>query len=487
LARDNLNKLCCSCRARASEALAKPPTVPGEFWQTDRLRDALDAWHMGRVIQAYRLHPWHGRPLSQEVVAAWVGLTQTQLSRLENGPPLHDLSKLIQWARVLRIPPRLLWFTMPSTARAAAAPVYEHAEREPAAEPVNSGTECERLDDMKRREVLRLMSMTGSLLAVAPMDGQFDWQGLDYAAEHPGRLDSATLDGYDQLNAHLWRAFSSSKAKSHVFPMVRQQLQVLNNALEETHGPATRQRLCALAGDLFQLAGEVFFDGDHYVEAAHCYTLAATASKEAEAFDLWACALTRHAFIGVYERQFAAASPLLDLASRLARRGDRALSTRHWVAAVRAQTLAGLGELDACQRSLDAAQQVEQLSGQVHTSGWLRFDSSRLPEERGACYVELRRPELAEPALTEAMRIDISMRRRGSVLTDIALVGAQRRDLDHLVSYASAALDAARQTGSAVVVRKLKTLQGELAAFRDDSHVRHLDEQITTLTRVTPN
>lgn len=85
------------------------------------------------------------------------------------------------------------------------------------------------------------------------------------------------------------------------------------------------------------------------------------------------------------------------------------------------------------------------------------------------------------------MRIDISMRRRGSVLTDIALVGAQRRDLHHLVFYASAALDAARQTGSAVVVRKLKTLQGELAAFRDDRHVRHLDEQITTLARVAPN
>lgn len=127
LARDNPNKLCCSCRERETDVLANPPTVPGGFWQTDRLRDALEAWHMGRVIQAYRVHSWHGRPLPQEVVGGWVGLTQTQLSRLENGPPLQDLSKLIQWARVLRIPPRLLWFKMPSTGPYVAAPASRRA------------------------------------------------------------------------------------------------------------------------------------------------------------------------------------------------------------------------------------------------------------------------------------------------------------------------------------------------------------------------
>ena len=34
----------------------------------------------------------------------------------------------------------------------------------------------------------------------------------------------------------------------------------------------------------------------------HCYTLAATASNEADAFDLWACAITRHAFIEMHEQ-----------------------------------------------------------------------------------------------------------------------------------------------------------------------------------------
>ncbi len=76
----------------------------------DRMRDALGSWHMGWVIAAYRTHPFHGRPLSQELVGSWVRLTQAQLSRIENGPPLKDLDRLTLWARTLRIPEQRLWF-----------------------------------------------------------------------------------------------------------------------------------------------------------------------------------------------------------------------------------------------------------------------------------------------------------------------------------------------------------------------------------------
>ncbi|HUR02168.1 MAG TPA: helix-turn-helix transcriptional regulator [Nonomuraea sp.] len=77
------------------------------------MRTALGQWHMGRVIAAYRNHPHHGRPLRQETVAVWVGVTQPQLSRIKNGPAVSDLGKLIQWAWVLDIPPGLLWFQVP--------------------------------------------------------------------------------------------------------------------------------------------------------------------------------------------------------------------------------------------------------------------------------------------------------------------------------------------------------------------------------------
>src|SRR5438067_1801446 len=98
LAQDNPATLCDPCRRRTRNTLVSAPEVPPNFWDTDELRDALAARHMGRVIHAYRRNPWHGQPLSQTVVAGWVGLNQTQLSRIETGTPPQDLAKLIQWA-----------------------------------------------------------------------------------------------------------------------------------------------------------------------------------------------------------------------------------------------------------------------------------------------------------------------------------------------------------------------------------------------------
>ncbi|HEY0688572.1 MAG TPA: helix-turn-helix domain-containing protein, partial [Kribbella sp.] len=267
------------------------------------------------------------------------------------------------------------------------------------------------IDDMNRRELLRLFSVTGTLLALPPTQTTMDVERLASTDDLAAALDAATVEEYAQLNSHLWRVFTLAPVKSQVLPLVRNHLDALSEGLRQPHGQAIRQRLCVLAADLFQLAGEIFFDGNHYTDAAHCYTLAATAGKEARAFDLWACALTRHAFIAVYERQFTHATPMLDLAATLARRGDPALSTRHWVAAVQAQTFASLGDLDGCQQALETAAQVQGLPGPVHNGGWLRFDGSRLAEERGTCYLALGRADLAETALTDALSGNLTSRR----------------------------------------------------------------------------
>ncbi len=61
------------------------------------------------------------------------------------------------------------------------------------------------------------------------------------------------------------------------------------------------------------------------------------------------------------------------------------------------------------------------------------------------------------------------------MLTNLAMVGALRRDPDQLVMYADAAVDAAKQTGSAGYVgRKLSSLKPQLKPFLEDSHIRPL-------------
>jgi hypothetical protein len=118
LARDNTSGRCAACQAAERDRVARPPVVPAEFWDNDALRRALDSRHMGRVIRAYRFHPYHGRhPLPQDVVAGWVGVTQGQLSRIEHGPAILHLDRLTHWAQVLAIPAEYLWFKLPDPGR----------------------------------------------------------------------------------------------------------------------------------------------------------------------------------------------------------------------------------------------------------------------------------------------------------------------------------------------------------------------------------
>jgi transcriptional regulator with XRE-family HTH domain len=92
------------------------------------MREALAARHMGKVIRAYRRHLWHGRSgLRQEEVAAWAGINQPQLSRIENGPAISHLDRLISWAGLLGIPQQYLWFDLPDTTVVEASPAATDA------------------------------------------------------------------------------------------------------------------------------------------------------------------------------------------------------------------------------------------------------------------------------------------------------------------------------------------------------------------------
>jgi tetratricopeptide (TPR) repeat protein len=345
-------------------------------------------------------------------------------------------------------------------------------ERYPVAIPI--------LDDMNRRELLRIMSIAGAMAAAGSVTDGIDWERIG-SSNDAGRLDSAAIDDLGALDNHLWRVFVLSRAKQSVLPLVRDHLHLLTDSIPKTGSISGYRRLCGYVSSAFQLCGEILFDANLYTEAAHCYLLAATAGKEAGINDLWACALTRHSFINMYEQRFDKAAPLLELAAGLARHGDQSLATRHWISAVQAQAFAGLGEFNACQRALESAGAVHELSGSFQNGGWLRFDGSRLAEESGTCYVRLRRFDLAESALTEALSHSLSPRRRGSVLTDLAILSVQRNNIERTITLAETAAQLIQQTGSGYIARKLITLQPYLLSFLNDTRMRNLNDQITQL------
>ncbi|MFC4107291.1 helix-turn-helix domain-containing protein [Micromonospora zhanjiangensis] len=147
LARDNDSGRCAACQAAERDRLVAPPTVPASFWEHEPVRQALSERHLGRVIRAYRCHPYHGRdPLPQRAVASWLGITQAQLSRVENGPAMVHLDRLMHWAQLINVPAELLWFKLPDENASSAStnePPTVHHRQGQAAAPHFSITEIE--------------------------------------------------------------------------------------------------------------------------------------------------------------------------------------------------------------------------------------------------------------------------------------------------------------------------------------------------------
>lgn len=115
-------------------------------------------------------------------------------------------------------------------------------------------------------------------------------------------------------------------------------------------------------------------------------------------------------------------------------------------------------------------------------ASWRAIGWASVPGDQEVDDVQVDRPDLAETALTEALQHATSTRRRNSVLADLAIVGAQRRDLDQVLVHADAALAHAQGSSSAMIARKLLTLRPHLAPLMSDPRARALSDRLSTLT-----
>jgi tetratricopeptide (TPR) repeat protein len=331
---------------------------------------------------------------------------------------------------------------------------------------------------MKRRELLRLLSVAGSVLML-PVD--LDWDRIGNALAHPARMDTPVLQDLETMNRRYWQAYRAASQKSAILDDVLAHLADLTQALREARTASQLQQLCVLASDLAQLCGEIFFDASEYANAAQCYTFAASAAREAKAHDLRACALVRHAFLPIYDRHFHEALPLLQSAEMIAQHGDSTLVTKYWVAMVSAEAHAGLGALDDCRQALDLAEGVRGVKNGMNGT-WLRFDGERILEERGACFVKMKQLDLAEPVLQEALLLHPNAtRRRGMVLSDLALAAGMRGDVERACTLGNGVIQIAQLGSSGVLKKGLQVLQSQLSPFARHADVKGLNEQIRLL------
>ena len=127
------------------------------------------------------------------------------------------------------------------------------------------------------------------------------------------------------------------------------------------------------------------------------------------------------------------------------------------------------------------AEEVRHVHGGAN-GGWLRFDVARLPEQRGTCFVRLKQPDLAFPALQEALtQQQVPTRRRGMILNDCAQAALLQQNVQQACTYAHEVIEIASQGSSGVLKRGLHLLRVQLGPFEPADAVRQFDQHLSVL------
>lgn len=258
LNRYNLETVCDPCGSQTHDELQLPPSVPPVFWQTDQMRDALATWHMGRVIFAYRTHPYHDKPIPQELVGIWLDLTQAQLSRIEKGPAPEQLSKLIRWAQILGIPGDLLWFKL----------------------PLGSGA---RLDDVNRQEFLR--AALGVTVTAATKQPLVELLGTITPTPIPSVVGAGEI-AQIRTAAREFSSWDHTYGGGLVREAVAAQLRYAVNLLSARCDEKYRDELRGAVGFLGHTAGFMAFDAYAHPDGRSMFQLALTCAEEANNWHL---------------------------------------------------------------------------------------------------------------------------------------------------------------------------------------------------------
>jgi tetratricopeptide (TPR) repeat protein len=462
LARDNRLGACTPCQRKQQNLRLQAPDVPDNFWRTDQLRDAFASWHMGRVIAAYRNNPWHGRPLPQEIVAGWAGISQVQLSRIETGKPIKDLDRLHRWARVLRIPAHYLWFELPDQRRTPAA------DEERAAVP---GTATAVPPDLGAL----LGSLTASRLPLAVSDPQGPTLGIT-------AFEGMTLGQSGDLLLKLFLHLDDELGGDSLYLPLSRYVARMAVSVERDPGDTLLP-----FGQLSQMAGWLALDANQHAAARRYFTSTIYVAHESDEPGLAASAL---AYISLQETYRGRLGPALSLAQTALAAGTTHFTplTRAMLEARLARAQAGLGDRDGCLRTLDVMRaDFDQADGHDEPL-WVSYvDLVEVTAQAGACYLDLGMTDEASDALTEAVALldqnaPHRVRDRVHYLSRLAKSHLKAGDVERACDTATDALLLSETVGSARVGDRLKEFADGLVPFGAVPAARDFQERFRLAT-----
>jgi hypothetical protein len=490
--------------------------VPAEFWQDDRLREALAAWHMGQAFYAYRVHPWHSRVVSQETLAGWLGLTQAQLSRIESATtPPQDLGKLMSWAHSLRIPGDLLWFKLPSDKPAAmavttdtkpvAGDVPEHRGRAvlpvvvnghpvlvpvdaqalvasglgglldvsvvPAEEP--STTEREAMSPLNRRSLLK----GGVAAAALPGLGLDELQHVAAALEDARRyLDTPVVD-YFRRQLDDAKHDDGARGPRKTLPVVLGLLGAIDQHAREVK-PGVRRELLSVGADGAEFAGWLYRDLHQPSTATFWYDRAMEWAQEADNPALQGYVLLKKSQMAYDERDAVRVLTLVQAASH--ERWRLPLRVQAEVTQQEALGAAMVGDpLTAVRDKLGTAQDLLARAGDDARELGAYFTEHTLMLRNAISVTEAGKPGMAVELFNEAMRAGtLSTRDGGFFNARRAAALALSGEPDEAARVGTASATVAREMKSARTARVLGETLQTLARWGSRPAVREFREAL---------
>lgn len=459
LAVDNHGRLCAACQSKASDELISPPVLPRSFWLDDCIRPALDSWHFGKVLSAYRTHPFHGRVLAQGIVAGWLNLTQAQLSRIESGRAPEELSKLIHWATKLGVPSDLLWFKLPSD-----RPRPQNVVTPPAV----PSTRPLAWQSPRPPEIGLVASLTG---------GQLPGVGTDMPLAPIAAFDGLSLAESASQLLTLFLHLDAQLGSDVLYTPLSQYVARMGVAVEANPSDG----LLAF-GQLSQMAGWLAVDGNRHGAARRYLTTAVYVGHEVDDPGLAASATAYMSLHAMYRGQLGSALAL----ARTARTTDESRLTpltRTMLATREARAHAALGNEHESLRAIEDVHQAFALSGSAEEPLWLSYvDSVEVAAQVGACYLSLGRARQATEALGQTLDLlDRSaphrVRDRVHYLSRLAKSHLLNHDVEQACDVATEALTLSGTIGSARVVERLGEFREALTPYADTKAAREFGEQ----------
>lgn len=421
LAQNNRHKRCEACLYRDSRRIDSAPDPPASFWTTDQLRDAFSRQHIGLISAAYRANPYHRRPISQERLGSWLGLTQAQVSRIESGPPIRDLDRLTHWTRTLRIPTHLLWFDLPGERRSPSSP----AARLPPSPP---------------------------------------WPGTSAHTWPPGTPNrgTTTLETI-RAAAMAFRAADRQMGGGALYPVVARYLQteVGPRLVSQGQQPAA---VFSAASSLTDLAGWLAYDDHHRERAGQHFVQAFALATAADDQALGAQALVSQSHLALEHNRPSDAVQLADAGLAITPDTPGCAHLRARLLAMRARGSALLGDETSTAAALHRAD-TELARAQPGDHEWLSpFDEASLAAEAAICLRDLGRFSEAIERAEQVLRLRTVDRVRSRAFSQLTLAGVYlaQGDLDSACSLGDQVLDVIPTLDSSRVAGQLRRFGGDL-------------------------